>query len=47
MRGGIIIAEDYRHMPELVGADYAVKRFIKREMHTAVFSSRQIFLIKR
>lgn len=48
--GGIIIAEDYGHMPALAGANYAVNQFISEneEMFTCLYyPSGQMLLIKK
>ncbi len=50
VRGGIIIAEDYGHMPDLMGANYAVNQFIKENKDDFTWlylPSGQMFLIKR
>lgn len=49
-KGGIIIAEDYGHMPELVGACYAVNTFIEQygdEFTWLYMNSGQMLLIKK
>ena len=49
-KGGIIIAEDYGHMPELVGACYSINMFIEenKDLFTWLyFPSGQMVLIKK
>lgn len=48
-KGGIIIAEDYGHMPELMGANYVVNKFISvnKQFIPLYFPSGQMIMIRK
>ena len=48
--GGIIIAEDFGHTPALLGAQYAVLKFLdlyKNEFYSMYLQSGQFLMIKK